>query len=104
MSKYQLEKKGITQLKTTDKLHLLKFKYLEHNLNNIPKTLIANRIFVELFLSAWNVSSNFLSCMDNAGRMYLEGFGDPTNGHGGISFIKYPLKTSRLDSLFNRIS
>lgn len=29
--------------------------------------------------------------------MYLTGFGDPTNGNGGYSFIKLPLKTSRYE-------
>lgn len=83
---------------------MLRFKYFEDNINNITKTLIASRIFEELFLSAWNISNNFLVCADNAGKMYVEGYGDPTNGHGGISFIKYPLKTSRMDSLFNKIN
>lgn len=27
--------------------------------------------------------------------MYLTGLGDPTNGHGGYSYIKLPLKISR---------
>ncbi len=73
-------------------------------MNNSTKTFIANRILEELFLSAWNVSNNFLTCSDNTGKMYLDGYGDPTNGHGGISFIKYPLKTSWMDSLFNRLN
>ena len=35
--------------------------------------------------------------------MYLDGFGDPTNGHGGVNFVKYPLKISREDTLFNKL-
>jgi len=31
------------------------------------------------------------------GRMYLNGFGDPTDGHGGMSYVKLPLKTSRYE-------
>lgn len=29
--------------------------------------------------------------------MYLSGFGDPTGGHGGLSYVKLPLKTSRYE-------
>ncbi len=29
--------------------------------------------------------------------MYLNGFGDPTHGHGGMSYVKLPLKTSRYE-------
>jgi hypothetical protein len=29
--------------------------------------------------------------------MYLSGFGDPTNSHGGMSYVKLPLKTSRYE-------
>lgn len=83
---------------------MLKFWYFEDNIDNLTKTLIANYILEELLLSAWNVSNNFLSCIDNSGKMYVEGYGDPTNGHGGISFIKYPLKTSWLDAMFNKLS
>ena len=36
--------------------------------------------------------------------MYLTGFGDPTNGHGGINYIKYPLKISRFESMLIKIS
>ena len=30
--------------------------------------------------------------------MYLTGYGDPTNNHGGMNFIKLPLKISRHES------
>jgi len=30
--------------------------------------------------------------------MYLTGFGDPTNGHGGINYLKHPQKMSRHES------
>ena len=36
--------------------------------------------------------------------MYLTGFGDPTNGNGGINYIKFPLKISRFESLLIKIS
>ena len=36
--------------------------------------------------------------------MYVDGFGDPTNGHGGLNYIKYPLKMSWMDALYNKIT
>lgn len=65
------------------------------NSEDINKTLIVNRIIEELLLTSWNVSNNFLLCQEHSSKMYVDGYGDPTNGHGGISFIKYPLRVSR---------
>ena len=90
---------GITELKSTDKISVLKTKYYRKNIDNIRKTMIARRILEEIQLSAWNVSQSFLICKQGNGRMYLTGFGDPTNGHGGINFIKLPQKISRIESL-----
>lgn len=95
---------GIKELKSTDKISVLKTKFFRKHINDIKKTLIAKRIIEEIQLSSWYVSQSFLSCLNNNGRMYLEGFGDPTNGHGGINFIKYPLKISRYESLLIKIS
>ncbi len=48
MSKFQLMQFGVNDLKTSDKLQLLKIKYYELNLTNYTKTLVANRILEEL--------------------------------------------------------
>ena len=48
MSKYQLMQFGVNDLKTSDKLQLLRIKYYELNLTNYTKTLVANRILEEL--------------------------------------------------------
>ena len=61
----------------------------------IRKNLIAKLIAEELQLTSWNLSQSFLTAKQTQGRLYLTGFGDPTNGHGGYSFVKKPLKTSR---------
>lgn len=40
----------------------------------------------------WNLSSNFLNCKSKNDMLLLEGVGDPSNGHGGYSYLKMPLK------------
>ena len=103
-SYFQLYKIGIEELKSTDKISVLKTKYYRKNIDNVEKTLIAKRIIEDILLSSWNVSQSFLSCTAQKGRMYLTGFGDPTNGHGGINFIKLPLKISRYESMLIKLS
>lgn len=103
-SYYKLYFMGIEELKSTDKLSVLRTKFFRNNIDDLFKTLVAKRIIEEILLSAWNVSYSFLSCQQNQGRMYLEGFGDPTNGHGGINFIKLPLKISRYESMLIKLS
>lgn len=103
-SHYKLYFMGIEELKSTDKLSVLRTKYFRNNIDDLYKTLVAKRIIEEILLSAWNVSYSFLSCQQGQGRMYLEGFGDPTNGHGGINFIKLPLKISRYESMLIKLS
>jgi len=61
-----------------------------NNIDDTAKCAIAQRIIEELYLTSWNLSQSFLSATQTQGRMYLEGYGDPTNGHGGMNFIKLP--------------
>lgn len=103
-SMYKLIFFGIEELKSTDKISVLRTKFYRKNITDVEKTMIAKRVIEEILLSAWNVSQSFLSCMQNQGRMYLEGFGDPTAGNGGINFIKLPLKISRYESMLLKLS
>ena len=51
------------------------------------------RFIEDAIVSApWNLSSNFLGCRNRGDMLLLEGVGDPSNGHGGYSFLKMPLK------------
>jgi hypothetical protein len=93
---------GIVEIKSTDRLSVLKTKFSRRNLDSPRKVVIANRIFEEVELSAWHISQSFKSCLQGQGQMRLEGFGDPTKGHGGINFIKKPLKISRYESKLNK--
>ena len=51
------------------------------------------RFIEDLVVTApWNLSSNFLNCRSKGDMLLLEGVGDPSNGQGGYSFLKMPLK------------
>jgi len=43
-------------------------------------------------MTAWSLSASFLHSTNQTGRMLLYGPGDPTSGHGGLNYIKKPLK------------
>ncbi len=95
---YNLFDFGIQKLKSSDKISVIKTKFYRNNLDRPDKCAIARRIIQELMLTSWNLSQAFLSAIQTQGRMYLKGYGDPTNGHGGMNFIKLPLKISRYES------
>lgn len=101
---YDLLDFGITKLKSSDKISVIKTKFYRNNLDNPEKCAIARRIIQELLLTSWNLSQSFVSAVQTQGRMYLNGYGDPTNGHGGMNFIKLPLKISRYESQLFRKS
>lgn len=61
---------------------------------------IARMIEREVLCTPWNVSNNFLAHKDR-GMMRLTEIGDPSNGRGGYSFLKQPLKVSQ-DQLISR--
>ena len=95
---YDLTDFGIRKLKSSDKISVIKTKFYRNNLDSPEKCAIARRIIQELMLTSWNLSQSFISAIQTQGRMYLTGYGDPTNGHGGMNFIKLPLKISRYES------
>lgn len=95
---YDLLDFGIHKLKSSDKISVIKTKFYRNNLEFPEKCAIARRIIQELMLTSWNLSQSFISAIQTQGRMYLTGYGDPTNGHGGMNFIKLPLKISRYES------
>ena len=95
---YDLLDFGIHKLKSSDKISVIKTKFYRNNLEFPEKCAIARRVIQELMLTSWNLSQSFISAIQTQGRMYLTGYGDPTNSHGGMNFIKLPLKISRYES------
>ena len=104
-SRVRLKNLGLEELKSCDKINTVKLKYIKKikadpNLTEeekAKKCLLARYIAEELQLTAWNLSQSFSDAKQKKGRLYLTGFGDPTNGHGGYSYVKFPMKTSRYD-------
>jgi hypothetical protein len=42
----------------------------------------------------WNLSSSFIQAKTSKVMLLLEGIGDPSHGHGGVSYLKMPMKVS----------
>ena len=85
-------------LKYTDKLFNLKRRYYRANIGNIHKTLICRLIVESILVTSWSVSSSFVNYTQNKQKMFLKGFGDPTNGHGGLNFVYIPLQLQRVNN------
>lgn len=110
-SNVRLKNIGLEDLRSCDKINTIRNRYLKRNnlkiwneetgeadKRNFQKmNLVANYCSEELQLTAWNLSQSFLSSKQKQGRLFLTGFGDPTSGHGGYSYVKLPLKTSRYE-------
>jgi transcription initiation factor TFIID subunit 1 len=59
---------------------------------------ICKLILDNVVASPWNLSQSFLISKQTKQMMLLEGVGDPSQGHGGVSFLRMPLKASEADS------
>jgi transcription initiation factor TFIID subunit 1 len=91
---------GIEDQRSTDKINTAfkRYKREHSNDSNFPtRVTISNLISEELQLTTWNLSQSFITAKQTQGRLFLEGLGDPTNGFGGMSYVKKPLKISRYD-------
>lgn len=92
-----LKKLGIRDITNADKISYATNKFCSEETNQ-KKQLIAKIIEEEVLSTPWNLSQNFLHNKQTRGMMMLGGTGDPSNGHGGYSYLKLPLKISQ-DSL-----
>lgn len=92
-----LKKVGIREITNADKISYATNKFCSEE-QNVKKQLIARIIEEEVLSTPWNLSQNFNHNRQQKGMMMLEGIGDPSNGHGGYSYLKLPLKISQ-DSL-----
>jgi len=110
-SNVRLKNVGLEDLRSCDKINTVRKRYMTRNnlkiwneftqppdkRNYAKMNIVANYVSEELQLTAWNLSQSFLSSKQKQGRLCLTGFGDPTSGHGGYSYVKLPLKTSRYE-------
>lgn len=92
-----LKRAGIREITNADKISYASNKFCSEEAD-LRKQLIARIIEEEVLSTPWNLSQNFNHNRQQRGMMMLEGIGDPSNGHGGYSYLKLPLKISQ-DSL-----
>lgn len=91
-SLHRLQSLGICTLKTADKLKQTITVFFKKYPNDLTKFAYSKFISDELQLTSWYLSESFLNAEQGQSKIELVGIGDPTNGHGGYSFIKKPQK------------
>jgi transcription initiation factor TFIID subunit 1 len=95
-SLYNLQNIGIQFLRVPDKMKQIISTFFKKNPEDLKKYAIARMINDELHLTSWYLTESFINAQQGQAKMELEGIGDPTNGHGGYSYIKKPQK-ERMD-------
>ena len=91
--KARLQKLGIKKITNSDKISYATNKFCSEQSND-KLHQIAHLIEEEVLSTPWNLSQSFQHNKSTQGMMILRGIGDPSNGHGGYSFLKLPLKMS----------
>lgn len=89
---YKLREVGIKNLTNPDKISYATNKFI--NQTPDPKQQFLGRVVEEeLLTTPWNITQNFLQSKQIKGMLAIKGIGDPSNGQGGYSFLKMPVKT-----------
>ena len=91
-SLYNLQSLGIGKLKTPDKLKQTITTLFKEHPEDLTKFALSKFISDELQLTSWYLSESFLNAEQGQSKIELYGLGDPTNNHGGYSYIKKPQK------------
>ena len=90
---YKLREVGIKNLTNADKISYATNKYI-NNKTTLPKEQYFARVIEEQLLTTpWNITQNYLQSKINKGMLSIKGIGDPSNGNGGYSFLKMPVKS-----------
>ena len=89
---YKLREVGIKNLTNPDKISYATNKYINQTPDQ-KQQFLAKVIEEELLTTPWNITQNFLQAKQIKGMLAIKGIGDPSNGQGGYSFLKMPVKT-----------
>jgi hypothetical protein len=89
---YKLREVGIKNLTNPDKISYATNKFINQT-QDLKQQFLAKVIEEELLTTPWNITQNFLQAKQIKGMLAIKGIGDPSNGHGGYSFLKMPVKT-----------
>jgi len=88
---YKLREVGIKNITNPDKISYATNKFIGQTPD--PKQQFLARVTEEeLLTTPWNITQNFLQAKQIKGMLAIKGIGDPSNGQGGYSFLKMPVK------------
>ena len=90
---YKLREVGINNLTNADKISYATNKFNLSNSSEPKLQFLAKIIEEELLTTPWNITQNYLQSKQIKGMLAIKGFGDPSNGNGGYSFLKMPVKS-----------
>jgi hypothetical protein len=89
---YKLREVGIKNLTNPDKISYATNKFINQT-PNLKQQFLGKVIEEELLTTPWNITQNFLQAKQIKGMLAIKGIGDPSNGMGGYSFLKMPVKS-----------
>jgi hypothetical protein len=89
---YKLKEVGIKNLTNPDKISYAVNKFIQQT-PDAKQQYLAKVIEEELLTTPWNITQNFIQAKQIKGMLAIKGIGDPSNGNGGYSFLKMPVKT-----------
>lgn len=94
---FKLRQLGIKNLTNSDKISYACNKYIQ-SLKDPQKQFLAKVVEEELLTTPWNLTMNYLQSKQINGMLSIKGIGDPSNGNGGYSYIKMPVKQYNSDN------
>ena len=90
---YKLREVGIKNLTNADKISYATNKYINNKTTLAKEQYLAKVIEEQLLTTPWNITQNYLQSKQTKGMLSIKGIGDPSNGNGGYSFLKMPVKS-----------
>ena len=90
---YKLREVGIKNLTNADKISYATNKYINNKTTLEKEKYCAKVIEENLLTTPWNITQNYLQSKQTKGMLSIKGIGDPSNGNGGYSFLKMPVKS-----------
>ena len=90
---YKLREVGIKNLTNADKISYATNKYIHNKTTQEKEKYCAKVIEENLLTTPWNITQNYLQSKQTKGMLSIKGIGDPSNGNGGYSFLKMPVKS-----------
>ena len=90
---YILREVGIKNLTNADKISYATNKYINNKTTQEKEKYCAKVVEENLLTTPWNITQNYLQSKQTKGMLSIKGIGDPSNGNGGYSFLKMPVKS-----------